>query len=127
MRIFWITLAALAGVDPTLHEAAMIDGANKIKRVWHIDLPGIMPTMAIMLIMNCGNILNIGYEQVYLMQNALNMSTSEVISTYVYKMGLLQQQFSYSTAIGLFNNTISFLMLLIVNKIVGKLTSSSLW
>lgn len=122
-----IYIAALAGVDVSLHESAMIDGANKVKRMWHIDLPCILPTMAILLIMNMGSILNVGYEKVYLMQNALNLATSEVISTYVYKTGLLNQQLSYSTAIGLFNNIIGFTLLILVNKIVGKMTQSSLW
>lgn len=122
-----IYMAALSGVDPTLHEAAMIDGANQFKRVLHIDLPSIMPTMAIMLIMNCGHIMGVGYEKVWLMQNSLNITSAEVISTYVYKQGLLQQQYSYSTAIGLFNNIIDFCLLLIANKVVGKLSGSSLW
>lgn len=122
-----IYIAALAGVDPALHEAAMIDGANKLKRVLHIDLPTILPTISIMLIMNCGSIMNIAYEKVYLMQNPLNVTASEVISTYVYKMGLLQQQYSYSSAIGLFNNLIGFTLLLVANKVVGKLSGSSLW
>lgn len=122
-----IYIAALAGVDPSLHEAAMIDGANKFRRILNIDIPTIMPTMATLLIMNCGSIMNVGYEKVFLMQNNLNISNSEVISTYVYKMGLMQQQFSYSAAIGLFNNVISFTLLILVNKIVGKLSGSSLW
>jgi len=122
-----IYMAALAGVDPTLHEAAMIDGANKLKRVIHIDLPTIVPTMSILLIMNFGKIMSVGYEKVYLMQNDLNQSTSEIISTYVYKMGVLSQQFSYSTAIGLFNNVINFLLVIIMNRIVKKLSGSGLW
>ncbi|MBQ8815559.1 MAG: sugar ABC transporter permease [Lachnospiraceae bacterium] len=122
-----IYMAALAGVDPSLHEAAMIDGANKFQRVLHVDLPTIMPTVAIMLIMNCGKLLNVGYEKVYLMQNDLNMTYAEVISTYVYKMGLGNQRYSYSTAIGLFNNVVSFIFLIIVNKIVKKLSGSGLW
>lgn len=122
-----IYIAALAGVDPSLHESAMLDGANKFKRVLHIDLPTIMPTMAIMLIMRCGSIMNIGYEKVYLMQNSLNTTVSEVISTYVYKIGLRQQQFCYSTAIGLFNSVVNFLLLLLVNKVVDKLSGSSLF
>lgn len=122
-----IYIAALSGVDQTLHEAAMIDGANKLKRVLHVDLPAIMPTMVIMLIMNFGSLMSVGYEKIYLMQNSLNTTTSEVISTYVYKMGLQQQQYSYSAAIGLFNNVISFTLLVIVNKIAGKLSDSSLW
>ncbi len=122
-----IYIAALAGVDPSQHEAAMIDGANKFKRILHIDLPAILPTMAIMLIMRCGSVMNIGYEKVYLMQNSLNITSSEVISTYVYKLGLMQQQFSYSSAIGLFNNIVNFILLIIVNKVVGKLSGSKLW
>ena len=122
-----IYMAALAGVDPSLHEAAMIDGANKFQRVLNIDLPTILPTVAIMLIMNCGKLLTVGYEKVYLMQNDLNITTSEVISTYVYKMGLTNQRYSYSTAIGLFNNVVSFIFLMIVNKIVDKLTGAGLW
>ena len=120
-------MAALAGVDQSLHEAAMIDGANKIQRVLNIDLPSIMPTISIMLIMRLGSILGVGYEKIYLLQNSLNIASSEVISTYVYKLGLLQQQFSYSTAIGLMNNLVNLLLLFISNKIVGKLSGSSLW
>lgn len=105
----------------------MIDGANKFKRILHVDVPAIMPTMAIMLILNLGNIMNVGYEKVFLMQNSLNSTSSEVIATYVYKMGLQQQRYGYSSAIGLFNNVLSFTMLVIVNKVVGKLSGSALW
>lgn len=122
-----IYMAALAGVDPSLHEAAMIDGANVFKRVLHIDLPTIKPTICIMLIMNCGSLLNVGYEKVYLMQNNLNITKAEVISTYVYKMGLESKRFSYSSAIGLFNNVVSFIFLVAVNKIVKKLTDTGLF
>jgi len=122
-----IYMAALAGIDPTLHEAAMIDGANKFQRVLHIDLPALVPTMSILLIMNFGKVMSVGYEKVYLMQNDLNSSVSEVISTYVYKMGLINQQFSYSTAIGLFNNVINFALVLIMNKVIKKMTGSGLW
>lgn len=122
-----IYVAALANVDQSLHEAAMIDGANKFKRIMHIDLPSIMPTMTIMLIMSCGNILKVGYEKVFLMQNDLNIMQSEVVSTYVYKLGLQQQQYSYSTAIGLFNNVVNFVLLIVANKVVKKLDGTSLW
>lgn len=122
-----IYLAALAGVDQELHEAAMVDGAGKLKRIIHIDLPAILPTMVILLIMNAGNIMSIGYEKVYLMQNDLNLTTAEVISTYVYKIGLKQQQYSYSAAIGLFNNVLNFILLVIVNKISKEVSGSSLW
>ena len=122
-----IYMAALASVSPELHESAVIDGAGILKRIWHIDIPSIMPTMVIMLILNCGSIMSIGFEKVYLLQNSLNMETSEVISTYTYKMGLLQQKFSYSTAIGLFNNLINFVLTRDVNKIANKLSGYSLW
>lgn len=122
-----IYMAALAGVDQDLHEAARIDGANKFQRVWHIDIPAIMPTICILLIMNFGNIMSLGYEKVYLMQNDLNSSVSEIITTYVYKMGLLNRQYSYSAAIGLFNSVINFSLVVIVNKIVKKLSGSGLW
>ena len=122
-----IYIAALSGVSPELHESAMIDGASKLKRIWHIDLPAILPTTVILLIMNCGSIMNVGFEKVYLMQNPLNTTVSEVISSYTYKVGLIQAEYSYSTAIGLFNNVINFTILIIVNKISDKLTGSSLW
>ena len=122
-----IYLAALTGVDQALHEAAQVDGATKLQRIWHIDLPAIIPTMVILLILNVGSIMSVGYEKVFLMQNDLNIMSSEVISTYVYKIGLTQRQFSYSAAIGLFNNVINFILLITVNKISAKLSGSSLW
>ncbi len=122
-----IYLAALAGVDPTYHEAAIIDGASKFQRVLYIDLPAIMPTIVILLVMRCGSIISVGYEKVYLMQNSMNIKVAEVISTYVYKMGIGQQMYSYSTAIGLMNNILNFTMLIIVNKVSGKLSGISLW
>lgn len=122
-----IYMAALSGVDQELHEAAMIDGANMAKRVWYIDLPAIAPTMVIMLILRCGSIMSVGYEKVYLMQNSLNLSTSEVIATYTYKLGLIQQEFSYAAAIGLFNNVINFAILILVNKMADKVSGASLW
>lgn len=122
-----IYLAALSGVDPGLHEAARIDGANKLQRVLHIDIPSIMPTIIIILIMNCGSLIGVGYEKVYLMQNDLNYQVSEVISTYVYKVGLEQQQYSFSTAIGLLNNVVNYVLLIIVNKISDKVSNVSLW
>lgn len=122
-----VYLAALTGVDQALHEAAQVDGATKLQRIWHIDLPAIIPTMVILLILNVGSIMSVGYEKVFLMQNDLNIMSSEVISTYVYKIGLTQQQFSYSAAIGLFNNVINFILLITVNKISAKLSGSSLW
>ncbi len=122
-----IYIAALTGVSQELHEAAKIDGANKIQRILHVDLPAILPTMIILLIMNCGSILNVGYEKVYLLQNSLNTPVSEVISTYIYKIGLQQQKFSYSTALGLFNNIVNFMVLVTVNKFSRKVSGTGLW
>ena len=122
-----IYIAALAGVDQSLHEAAKVDGATKLQRIWHVDLPAIVPTMVILLIMSVGSVMSVGYEKVFLMQNNLNITASEVISTYVYKIGLQQQQYSYSAAIGLFNNGINFILLVVVNQVSKKLSGSSLW
>ena len=122
-----IYIAALAGVSQELHEAATIDGASILKRIWHIDIPSIMPTMVILLVMRCGSIMGVGYEKVLLMQNDLNLGVSEVISTYTYRVGILNGQISYSTAIGLFNNIINFALLIVVNKVADKLSGSSLW
>ncbi|NLD86965.1 MAG: sugar ABC transporter permease [Clostridiales bacterium] len=125
-----IYIAALAGVDPELHEAAEIDGANRWQRIWTIDLPAILPTASIMLILRFGSIMSVGYEKVYLMQNDLNLVKSEVISTYIYKVGLKSATtFSYGTAIGLFNSVINCTLLVLVNWIAGRFGEggTSLW
>lgn len=122
-----IYLAALAGIDTQLHEAAIVDGATRLQRIWHINIPGIMPTMVIMLIMNCGSIMNVGFEKVFLMQNAINMEASDVISTYVYRIGLLNAQYSFSAAVGLFNSVINFALLIIVNSVAKRVNETSLW
>ena len=122
-----IFLAALSTIEQELHEAAKMDGAGRIKRIWHINIPGIMPTIIILFILNCGGILNVGFEKIFLMQNSLNLSVSEVISTYVYKIGIQGAKFSYSTAIGLFNSIINFMLLLAVNKVSKKLSDISLF
>ena len=122
-----IYMASLSSVNPELHESCIIDGANILQRIWHVDIPSIMPTMVIMLILSCGSIMNVGYEKTYLMQNNLNLKVSEVISTYTYKTGLLQQKYSYSSAIGLFNNIVNFALLNIVNYIAKKISGNSLW
>lgn len=122
-----IYMAALTAVSPELHEAAIIDGATKLQRIYHIDVPTIMPTMVILLIMSLSNIMSIGFEKTYLMQTSLNLTTSEVISTYTYKVGLMQAEYSYSTAIGLFNNVINFTLLIVVNWAARRLSGSSLW
>ncbi|MCR2805652.1 ABC transporter permease subunit [Paenibacillus sp. SCIV0701] len=124
-----IYMAALASVDPVLHEAAVVDGASKLRRMWHIDLPGIMPVAVILLILNTGTILDSGFEKVLLMQNPLNLSTSEVIDSYVYKVAFTSQvvNYSYSTAIGLFKSIIGLILLVAVNKIARRAGQSSLW
>ncbi len=122
-----IFFAALSSVDPQLHEAATIDGATKLQRLLHINIPSILPTIVIMLIMQVGTILNISFEKIFLMQNSVNIGSSEVISTYVYKQGLQGAHYSYSAAIGLFNNVINLVLLLAVNKISAKLSDTSLW
>lgn len=122
-----IYIGALAGVSPELHEAAIVDGATIVQRIWHVDIPGILPTIIILLIMNTGNILSVGFEKVYLMSNSLNSSAAEVISTYTYKMGMQQAQYSFSTAVGLFNSVINFTILVIVNQIARKTSESSIF
>ncbi|MBE5770283.1 MAG: sugar ABC transporter permease [Clostridia bacterium] len=122
-----IYLAALTSIDPGLHEAAMIDGAGKLRRIWHIELPGILPTVAIMLILRFGSMMSSGFDKAYIMQNDMNISVSEVISTYIYDMGMKKYRYSFSAAVGLFNNVINFVLLTVVNKISGKLSGSSLW
>ena len=111
-----IYISALAGVDVGLHEAARIDGASRLQRIFHVDLPCIFPTIAIMLIMQTGNLMTVGFEKAYLMQNALNLGASEIISTYVYKIGLLYNQYSYSTAINLFNSVVNCILLITVKE-----------
>lgn len=122
-------LSVLSSVDMCLHEAAIIDGASRFKRVIHIDIPAILPTVVIVLIMRCGQIMGVGFEKVFLLQNSLNQSTSEVIATYSYKVGLLNGggDFSYSTAIGLFNSVINFILLMLVNFISKKVSNTSLF
>lgn len=122
-----IYLAALAGIDPQLHEAAKVDGATRLQRIWHVNIPGIMPTIIILLILNMGSIMGVGFEKVYLMQNDLNIESSEVISTYVYKSGIIQAQYSFSAAIGLFNSIINFTLLILVNFVVKRMNQTSLW
>lgn len=122
-----IYIAALSSVDPSLHEAAAIDGASRMQRIMHINLPTIMPTIIIMLILQIGSIASIGHEKVYLLQNDLNIEVSEVISTYVYKRGIQSASYSFSTAVGLFNNVINVIMLLIANTISKKFSETSLF
>lgn len=120
-------ISVLTSVDPTLHEAATVDGATRFQRLLHIDLPAIVPTMVIMLIMRAGEIMDLGFEKAFLLQNNINLDYSEIIATYVYKIGIQGGQFSYSSAIGLFNNVINMVLLVVVNKIAKKVSDVSLW
>jgi len=122
-----IYLAALSGIDPALHESAKIDGASRLQRIRHVDLPGILPTAVIILVLAVGNIMAIGFEKAFLFQNPLNLSQSEIIATYVYKTGLLNADFSSATAIGLFNSVINLALLLMVNTIAKRITGNGLW
>lgn len=122
-----IYLAALAGVNPELYEAARIDGASRFQKILNIDLPSILPVTIILLILNIGNMMAIGFEKIYLMQNPLNVPTSEVISTYVYKVGLIESNFSFSSAVGLFNSVINLILLVLVNYLAKRISKNSLW
>ena len=126
-----IYIAALTGVSPDLHEAALVDGANIPQRIWHVDIPSVMPTFCVLLIMRCGNIMNVGFQKVLLLQNNLNLSASEIISTYTYNVGLNSSgsmpQYSYGAAIGLFTSAVNLILLVIVNKITNKLNGNGLW
>lgn len=122
-----IYLAALAGIDMELYEAARIDGANRWKQTLHITLPGIAPTVILLLILAVGNIMNVGYEKVILLYNDLNRNTADVIASYVYRRGLEQADWSFGTAVGLFNSCINYLLVLIANKISRRVTGSGLW
>lgn len=120
-------VSALAAIDQSLYEAAEVDGASRWKQLLHITLPGIMPTIIIMLILETGKVLNIGYEKVYALQNDLNLATSEVISTFTYKQGIESLEYDYSTAIGMLNSVVSFILLITVNNISKKFSKNSLF
>lgn len=123
-----IYVAALSSVDPTYYEAAQVDGASRLRQLISIDLPAILPTAVMLLIMNAGSVMNVGFEKTFLMQNDLNLTASEVISTYVYKVGMTgRSDFGYSTAIGLFNSVVNFILIVTVNKISSRLSGNGLW
>ncbi|MFZ4895601.1 ABC transporter permease [Plantibacter sp. Mn2098] len=122
-----IYMAALAGVDQSLYEAARVDGASRIQKIIHVDIPALLPTATIIMILGVGNIMAIGFEKAFLLQNPLNLSQSEIIATYVYKTGLLNADFSLATAIGLFNSVINLILLLIVNAVAKRVTGNGLW
>lgn len=122
-----IYFATLSGVDKSLIEAAEMDGASRLQKIWYINLPVLVPTIIVLLILNCGSLLGVGYEKVYLLQNATNVSASEVISTYVYKVGLEQSDFSFGTAAGLFNSVVNSIILIAANAISNRATQTSLF
>lgn len=122
-----IFVAALAGVSPDLYEAAVIDGATKLQQIRYIDLPSILPTAVTLLILNCGNLMSVGFEKALLLQNNLNISASQIISTYVYNTGLTGGQFSFASAVGLFNSVVNLILILLVNGVARRLNDTSLW
>ncbi len=122
-----IYIAALSGVDYQLHEAAIVDGASKLQRIFHVDLPSIKPTIIMLLILQIGSLMSVGFEKVFLLQNQLNMSSSDVLSTYVYRVGLVDNDYGYSTAVGLFNALINMFLLISANMIAKRTTNESLW
>lgn len=124
-----IYLAVLATIDPTLHEAAVVDGANKLQRMWYIDIPGLLPTAVVLLVLNTGQVLDVAFEKVYLMQNTLNLGVSEVINTYVYRVGLLSTvlDFSYASAIGLMKAVVGLLLIFTVNRVANRITGHGVW
>jgi putative aldouronate transport system permease protein len=122
-----IYMAALSAIDPALYEAARVDGANRLQKIIHVDIPGIMPTAVIILVLGVGNVMAIGFEKAFLLQNSLNLSTSEIIPTYTYKVGLLNADFSQAAAIGLLNSAINLVLLLAVNFAAKRITGSGLW
>ena len=122
-----IYYAALAGVEKELLEAAEIDGASRLQKILYINLPVLVPTMVVLFVLQCGSILNVGYEKVYALQNSANVTESEVISTYVYKLGMQQNDFSFSTATNLFNSVVNSIILIAANQLSKALTKNSLW
>jgi|SRR5699024_4725748 len=122
-----IYLAALAGVNPELLEAAKVDGASRMQRIWHINIPAILPTIVVLFILNMGSFMQIGFEKVLLLQNNLNSETSDIIATFVYETGILEGQYSFSTAVGLFESAINIVILVTANYLARKISDNSLW
>ena len=122
-----IYIAALAGVDPQMHEAAIVDGANKFQRMLKIDIPSITPTIVMLLILKVGGIMGVGFEKAFLLQNDLNLRSSQIISTYVYELGLIKADYAFSTAVGLFNNVINVILVVSANFFSKKVLKESLW
>ena len=122
-----IYFAALTSIDVSLYEAARVDGAGRWRQMWHITLPGIAPTVVILLILRIGNLMSLGWDRIYLLYNDMVMETADVISTYVYRTGMLQVQYSYATAVGLMNSIVNIILLFSANFISRKVSDSSLW
>lgn len=120
-------LSALSGINPELYEAAQIDGAGRLKQAWYISLPGIIPTISVLLILRIGNMMSLGFEKIILLYNGLTYETADVISSYVYRKGLVDGDFGFATAVGLFNSIINFILVILANKISRKLTDTGLW
>lgn len=122
-----IYIAAISGINPDLYEAAAIDGANRAQRMWHVTLPGIRETIVIMLIMACGRLMNVGWEKAFLLQSEATYETSDIISTFVYRKGFVENDYSYSAAVNIFNSVINLILLTVANKVSNKLSGSGLW
>ena len=122
-----VFMAALTAVDPSLYEAARLDGASRLQQIWHISLPSILPTVVTMLVLRMGQVMNVGYEKIMNLYNSSTYRTADVISTYVYRMGILGADYSSSAAIGLFNSVVSVILVILANKVSRKLTETSLW
>ncbi|TVY09152.1 ABC transporter permease [Paenibacillus cremeus] len=122
-----IYIAALSGVNPQLYEAAKMDGASRLRRIWHVSIPGILPVIVILLILDVGHFMNVGFEKILLLQNNLNLESSDVISTFVYTTGILKGEYSYTAAIGLFNSLVNLALLILVNRFARKKAETSLW
>jgi putative aldouronate transport system permease protein len=120
-------MAALAGINPNLYEAAVVDGASRFRQIIHISLPGILPTIVILLILRIGRLLTLEFHKILLMQNPLNMATSDVISTFVYRVGILEGSYSFSAAVGLFNAVLNLMLLLMANRLAKRMGETSLW
>ena len=122
-----VYMAALSSIDPSMYEAAEIDGATKLQTIWHIDIPGVIPTAVILLILNFGRVMSVGFEKAFLMQTPMNLQTAEIISTYVYKVGLVNAQYSFSSAVGLFRALINMVLIVSVNRAAKAVGTTSLW
>ena len=122
-----IYLAALSGVNPELYESAYMDGAGRLRRSWHVSLPGIAPTIYLLFILAVGQLMSVGFEKPFLLQNPAIYETADVIETYVYRRGIINQEYGYSAAVGLFNSAINLVLLLVANRLTGRYTQHSLW